>query len=123
MSLLKCSINSNNSSVQVYEEDPQLDPYSEYDDYGDNAYDNESKDDEFYESDSIPLGHYLGKIPSSFRSSDSSPIQSSPPQGKEFNHEKALLIILFSPAFVLGIILRLLNYAPFVLQFFVFLHL
>ncbi|KAM1082599.1 hypothetical protein ACFX15_020695 [Malus domestica] len=59
MSLSKRSIDYNNSSVQVYEEDPQLDPYNEYDDYGDNAYDNESKDDEFYESDSIPLGHYL----------------------------------------------------------------
>lgn len=53
--LIVSSEDGSGSSVQVFEED-QRDPYSEYDDYIDNDYDNESDDDEFYESDSIPMG-------------------------------------------------------------------
>ncbi|XP_008221844.1 PREDICTED: CRS2-associated factor 2, chloroplastic [Prunus mume] len=54
--LIVSSEDGTSSSVQVFEEIPQSDPYSEYDDYSDN-YDYESDDDDaFYDSDSIPLG-------------------------------------------------------------------
>lgn len=49
--LIVSSEDGTSSSVQVFEEVPQSDPYSEYDDYSDN-YDYESDDDDaFYDSD------------------------------------------------------------------------